>query len=160
MPVDSHTSRVYCSQIGFACGCSGTTIALAHRELAEKPGSSSEHRHFAIDPAAEEGSKGLQKTGFDGFGQSVIEKLGLGDHFELRQLPSHDALPGLLQEFGHGSFDLVFIDGTGKRGAGGGEVVNSTGLGCNQRGAWRVLVGVLCRPLEAQIRIWVRIRSC
>ena len=86
---------------------------MAHRELAKKPGSSSEHKHkhFAIDPAAAEGSKGLQKTGFGGFGQAVIEKLGLGDHFELRQLPSHDALPGLLKEFGAGSFDLVFIDG-------------------------------------------------
>ena len=83
---------------------------MAHRELAKKPGSSSEHKHFAIDPAAVR-SKGLQKTGFGGFGQAVIEMLGLGDHFELRQLPSHDALPGLLKEFGAGSFDLVFIDG-------------------------------------------------
>jgi len=169
------TSRVRCSQIGFACGCSGATIALAHRELAEKkkkekerkrekkrekPRSSSEHRHFAIDPAAEEGSKGLQKTGFGGFGQSVIEKLGLGDHFELRQSPSHDALPGLLQEFGAGSFDLVFIDGMGKRGAGARVVVDFTispGLASARvvGGAWRVLLVFHVVPWNLGIGIGV-----
>eukprot|EP00040_Diaphanoeca_grandis_P024868 m.137170 g.137170 ORF g.137170 m.137170 type:complete len:380 (-) comp29911_c0_seq1:171-1310(-) len=98
------------AEIGCACGFSAATIAQALSDVKSEKGKVIVRKHFAIDPAAMSKTT-LQKQGYDGVGKKVIENLGLGEYFELKVLPSHTALPKLLEEFGEESFQMIFIDG-------------------------------------------------
>jgi len=97
------------AEVGFACGFSGTTMAMAHATNV-KANKTTSGKHYAIDPAALD-KGGLQKQGYNGVGQNVIDGLGLSEYFELRTLPSHSALPKMVDEFGEESFNMIFIDG-------------------------------------------------
>ena len=81
-------------EVGMANGLSTVFIAQGHRD-------NGEGRHIAIDP--------FQNSDWHGAGLVLVREAGLDRFVELREKPSHQALPELEQEGLRPSF--VFIDG-------------------------------------------------
>lgn len=81
-------------EVGFAYGMAGLFLCQAHFERGHGT-------HVAIDPN--------QDTDYRSIGRLNIERAGFSEHFELRQAPSHTALPELVAE--GREVDFAFIDG-------------------------------------------------
>lgn len=85
-------------EIGMCFGASCLLLSACHRELT----SVGLRQHVALDP--------FQYTVWQDAGLMAVQRAGLSEYLDFRQVPSSLALPQLLRE--DARFDLIYVDGS------------------------------------------------